>query len=97
MYYAACSDDARWSVQSATCQPGGAGDARPYQPPRRVNQTAFGRKGDALQACFASLLDLDMDEVPNFILEPDYMAAIQSFLLPRERPCATLASPARGL
>ena len=62
-----------------------------------MNQTAFGRKGDALQACFASLLDLDMDDVPNFILEQDYMAAIQSFLLPRERPCATLASPARGL
>ena len=53
-------------------------------PPRKVNQTTFGRKGDALQACFASLLDVPMADVPNFLAEPDYVAAIQAYLRPRD-------------
>ena len=64
-----------------------------YQPPRRVNQTAFGRKGDALQACFASLLDLPLERVPNFILEPDYLATIQAFLQPLGLVFVKVSSP----
>ena len=52
-------------------------------PPRAVHQTTFGRKGNALQAAFASVLDLDMDAVPNFIDSNDYMASINAFLAPR--------------
>ena len=48
----------------------------------KVNQTIFGVKGNALQACFASLLGLGLNQVPNFILKPDYMDAIQTFLRP---------------
>jgi hypothetical protein len=48
-----------------------------------VNQTQFGKKGDALQACFASLLGLQLSDVPNFILEPDYLQAIQTYLRKR--------------
>ena len=53
-------------------------------PPSKVNQTTFGRKGDALQACFASLLDVPMADVPDFLAEPDYVAAIQAYLRPRD-------------
>jgi hypothetical protein len=49
---------------------------------KRVNQTIFGAKGNALQACFASLLGLGLNQVPSFILKTDYMDAIQTFLRP---------------
>lgn len=40
-------------------------------------------KGNALQACIASLLNLELESVPNFIDFPDYLAAINEFLHPR--------------
>ena len=36
-----------------------------------MNQTEFGTKGDALQACFASLLGEELSAAPNSILEAD--------------------------
>jgi hypothetical protein len=45
-------------------------------------ETAPGR-GNCLAACFASLLDLPAEEVPNFILERDFWEAIQKWLAAR--------------
>lgn len=48
---------------------------------RKVYQDDFSpAKGNALQAAVASIFDLDLDEVPNFIESPyGYDAAIQAF------------------
>ncbi|KAF0756507.1 hypothetical protein AaE_004600 [Aphanomyces astaci] len=55
-------------------------------PLRRVLQTDFtAEKGNALQACFASLYGLDLDDVPNFIADPrGYLDAINSWLASRD-------------
>ena len=51
----------------------------------RVDQTEFeANKGNALQACVASALNLTLDKVPNFLADPNgYLAAINTFLAPR--------------
>jgi|EP01047_Picozoa_sp_COSAG01_P067476 hypothetical protein len=37
---------------------------------RPVEQTVFGAgAGNALQACIASMLEMDLDSVPNFITQ----------------------------
>jgi hypothetical protein len=38
--------------------------------------------GNALQACVASILELELHEVPNFIEAPSYLDAISAFLRP---------------
>eukprot|EP01134_Creolimax_fragrantissima_P000580 CFRG0580T1 len=46
---------------------------------RREYQTEFeAEKGNALQACVATILNVPMNEVPNFIMEPDYWASMLS-------------------
>eukprot|EP01063_Lacrimia_lanifica_P031487 TRINITY_DN51_c1_g2_i1.p3 TRINITY_DN51_c1_g2~~TRINITY_DN51_c1_g2_i1.p3 ORF type:complete len:137 (+),score=34.10 TRINITY_DN51_c1_g2_i1:385-795(+) len=47
-----------------------------------VRQTDFSPgTGNALQACVATILDLDLDAVPNFITaEGGYLAAINAFV-----------------
>src|SRR5689334_17555582 len=35
--------------------------------------------GNCLQACVASILDLDLDQVPHFMLEEDWWGAFVSF------------------
>ena len=47
----------------------------------QTDTTAAG--GNALQACVASILDLELEQVPNFIQAGDYSKAIASFLRPR--------------
>ena len=51
----------------------------------RVDQTEFeANKGNALQACVASALNLPLDQVPNFLADPKgYLTAINQFLAPR--------------
>ena len=48
---------------------------------RKVYQDDFSpAKGNALQAAFASIFDLSLDQVPNFIESPDgYESAIETF------------------
>ena len=36
--------------------------------------------GNALQACVASVLELPMGDVPNFIAQPSYLDALNAFL-----------------
>lgn len=49
-----------------------------------VHQTDFtAARGNALQACVASIFDTALDDVPNFIEAPDYAAAISAWLEPR--------------
>lgn len=50
-----------------------------------VAQTLFEHgNGNALQACVASLLELPLESVPNFIEAPGgYLGAVQEFLAPR--------------
>ncbi|EQC37356.1 hypothetical protein SDRG_05573 [Saprolegnia diclina VS20] len=52
---------------------------------RQVRQTDFtAAKGNSLQACIASLQGVELDTVPNFILDPaGYMAAINRYLAPQ--------------
>ena len=46
-------------------------------PLDRQHQTEFSAgRGNALQACAASLLERPLDEVPNFIASDDYWAAM---------------------
>ncbi|HBS06849.1 MAG TPA: hypothetical protein DEA96_17900 [Leptospiraceae bacterium] len=46
-----------------------------------VMQTKWdGGKGNALQACIASLLEQALDSVPNFIDSADYLKSINDFL-----------------
>lgn len=53
---------------------------------RQVYQNDFSpAKGNALQAAVASIFDLSLDEVPNFIQSPDgYESAIKTFYKQRE-------------
>ncbi len=45
------------------------------------HQTVFeAGKGNALQACVASIFDLEMEQVPNFITAPSYANAIADFV-----------------
>ena len=37
-------------------------------------------KGNCLQACIASLFELDLEEVPHFVLESDWVGALDSWL-----------------
>lgn len=49
-----------------------------------VHQTIFGNKrGNCLQACVASILELDLDEVPNFVeaQNGEWWKALNDFLL----------------
>ena len=47
----------------------------------RVRQTDFTpSRGNALQACVASLLNMPLDQVPNFVTLPDYEQGIREFL-----------------
>ncbi|KDO29477.1 hypothetical protein SPRG_06016 [Saprolegnia parasitica CBS 223.65] len=52
---------------------------------RQVRQTDFtAAKGNSLQACIASLRGVELDAVPNFILDPSgYMPAINRYLAPQ--------------
>ncbi|KAF0682663.1 Aste57867_25222 [Aphanomyces stellatus] len=52
---------------------------------RTVHQTDFtASRGNALQACFASIFHLDLESVPNFIADPNgYMHAIDAWLAPQ--------------
>ena len=61
-------------------------DLTPNPP---VQQTDFTHsKGNALQACFASMFRLELAEVPNFILHPDgYMTAIDAWLCSKGLSC----------
>ncbi len=46
-----------------------------------VHQTNFtASRGNALQACVASIFDTSLADVPNFIEAPDYAAAINAWL-----------------
>ena len=46
-----------------------------------IRQTDFTpSKGNALQACIATILEIELSEVPNFILEPDLYASLRGFL-----------------
>lgn len=51
---------------------------------REVTQTIFHEEGaelpgNCLQAAVASLLDLDLEDVPHFIVEPDWMERLAFF------------------
>ena len=49
--------------------------------PRKVYQTEFEKnKGNALQACIASIFDQTIDEVPNFIEFSSYAEGIADFV-----------------
>lgn len=46
-----------------------------------IYQTQFDSKtGNCLQACIASILEIPLDRVPNFMLEDDLTTALDSFL-----------------
>ena len=46
-----------------------------------THQTIFKvPEGNCVQACVASILELPLDEVPNFILEDDWFAALREFV-----------------
>jgi hypothetical protein len=49
---------------------------------RRVHQTVFGKGGNCFAACVASLLELEIDKVPNFHEEhdPSWPAAFKTWL-----------------
>ena len=48
---------------------------------RKIYQTEFEKnKGNALQACIASIFDKAIDEVPNFIELPNYADGISDFV-----------------
>ena len=51
------------------------------KPVLQTDTTAAG--GNALQACVASILELELQDVPNFIKADDYLKAIAAFLRPR--------------
>lgn len=50
-----------------------------------IDQTLFGEEGNCVQASVASILGLELDEVPNFIKEypetPDFWDAVEDFFL----------------
>ena len=49
--------------------------------PKKVYQTEFKKnKGNALQACIASIFDKEIDDVPNFIEFPSYAEEIEDFV-----------------
>lgn len=51
---------------------------------RPVDQTTFGASvGNCMSACIASLLDLPIKDVPNFLVHGDMMRAMSSWLRPR--------------
>ena len=45
-----------------------------------VYQDKFGDEGNCLQACFASLLELQLHEVPHFVDSPNWLNDINRFL-----------------
>ena len=46
-----------------------------------VDQTLFGEgRGNCLQACIASVLELPLEAVPHFVLKDDWVEALQMFL-----------------
>ena len=46
-----------------------------------VDQTLFGEgRGNCLPACIASVLELPLEAVPHFVLEDDWVGALQTFL-----------------
>lgn len=46
-----------------------------------VYQTIFDKPhGNCLQACVASILELDLDQVPNFVENDDWFQALETFL-----------------
>ena len=48
---------------------------------RPIHQTDFSAgSGNALQACIASVFDLGLEEVPNFVKEDNYLSAMQIWL-----------------
>jgi len=55
--------------------------------PKRVHQDDFSPgRGNALQACVASIFGLSLNDVPNFITMPEgYEAAIKKFCLQQNR------------
>ena len=49
-----------------------------------VHQTDFSAgSGNALQACVASVFDLGLEEVPNFVKKDNYLSAMQTWLAMR--------------
>ncbi|CAK4071907.1 unnamed protein product [Aphanomyces euteiches] len=65
---------------------------------RTVHQTDFTpSNGNALQACFASIFDKNLEDVPNFIADPrGYMAAINAWLEPQDRTFVKLDLTPQG-
>ena len=52
--------------------------------------------GNALQACVASMCELPLSEVPNFIAAPEgYLAAVQGWLAPRGESSPSTRSSAQ--
>ena len=54
--------------------------------------------GNALQACIATILDIELNETPNFIADPaGYMASLHTFLHSRGYTFLKLATPGNKL
>jgi hypothetical protein len=54
-----------------------------FESPHFVDQTTFGRNGNCMSAALASLLGLDICEVPYFMEPGDWQARINRWLAPR--------------
>lgn len=53
-----------------------------------IMQTVFGADGNCMQACIASLLELSLDEVPQFPVHGQFLA-LERWLMPQSiRPVA---------
>jgi hypothetical protein len=68
-----------------------------------VNQTRFGQRGNCMQASVASLLDLPIDAVPDFVVIRSWWLALDELVRPRgltpveHRPAVPITTAGDGM